>query len=504
MGDFSDLPTELILLIFKHSTLSDILNTSRTSSYFCSISLSFKEIWRDATDSCYLPLPTGQTADSVPFDTLPSLAARAVSIRTALDVPNYPRTPKSYHAIKTLGWPFWGPSEFVSAIPGNEWVILVSYVHDHIDLQVLLYSLKTRKSAVICDGLRPMSLTCALNTPAGGNESYFACSGHTRSGSSVTIFSFKFPDCGHTDGLPTITLKWQMPSRTEAIDVRKISLRGALLVCLSRNRDIVFIDWKKETGITYTRSPDPISMEVTGPWDAHIHPYLPYVLCAIEERNLDAPFSTWSTRKFCVVNIPENFPPLQKNGKGLTFVQTPLLYIASVVLPDEISVPIPWFDPRSPSQHTSSSSTLLCSMHNSSGYRLNEITSAWFTLSGKTLSVQTQVFSAETTMSWADSSSTSLHQTLTHPGPYPGIFTVFLRDSLLQPGQMRWTKVILPLEVIADGPPEGSRVISPLSGEFSIIAVDMAYGGVYVDKYIDQSDEAHYLGPTRHVYHIEY
>ncbi|KZS96344.1 hypothetical protein SISNIDRAFT_547784 [Sistotremastrum niveocremeum HHB9708] len=507
MANFNDLPTELILKIFKHLSLSDILNTSRTSSYFHSISVGFKEIWRDATDSCYLPLPTGQSAVSVPFDTLPSLAARAVSIQTALDGPDQPCNPKSYHAIKSLGGPFWGPAEFVCAIPGNEWVILASHIIGQSDFQVLLYCLKTRKSAIVCAGLRPVSLTCALDTSFRGNEIMFACSGHTKSGSSVTIFSFKFPDCKDEEGLPTITSKWQMPSRTEAIDVRKLTLRGSLLVCLSRNRDMVFIDWEKETGVTYTSNPDPNGLEVTGPWEAHIHPYLPYVLCAIEERNLAAPFSSWSTRKFCVVDIPEELPPLQKTTKGLILEQTPLSYIASVVLPEEISVPVPWFDLRNPAQHASSSSsassTLLCSMHNSSGRRRNEINSAWFTLCGNTLSVETRVFSAKSTMSWEGSGSTS-HQSLAHPGPDPGEFTLFVRDSLLRPGQIRWSKVMLPMAILNDDAVEGSQTISALLGTLSIVAVDMLYGGIYVQRYVDQVNEEYYTGPSMHLYHIQY
>lgn len=200
-----------------------------------------------------------------------------------------------------------------------------------------------------------------------------------------------------------------------------------------------------------------------------------------------------------MVEIPDDMPSLQKTHKDLTFMERPLSYISSIILPDEISVPFPWFDHKDRRKTMSSLSTPICSIHNSSGHHLDGVVSAWFELSGDNLLAQTRSYHAKTSLLWTDTASSTVNQTLWYEGPLPGVFSVVLRDSLLRSEELRWAKVMLPPELIHKSILRTVQEIPSLLYKFAIVAVDMLYGSIYVERYDDTPGVQ-----SRCLYHVQY
>ncbi|KAJ7648400.1 hypothetical protein DFH06DRAFT_1476396 [Mycena polygramma] len=113
------LPVELILLILHGASLSDILNVSRTSSYFRCISFTNRQLWIDASDSYRIRLPLGETLKTTDVSLLPRCTARGVSIlykwrqHHDLAKPVSPiRTYESTRLYDLPSWAFWSPSKY--------------------------------------------------------------------------------------------------------------------------------------------------------------------------------------------------------------------------------------------------------------------------------------------------------------------------------------------------------------------------------------------------------
>ncbi|KAJ7081176.1 hypothetical protein B0H15DRAFT_803776 [Mycena belliarum] len=81
------LPVELILLILRGMSLKDVLHITRACSYLRMISLNFKELWVHTFDAANLPLPLGETLDTIDATLLPRYAQREVSIQSKWEEP---------------------------------------------------------------------------------------------------------------------------------------------------------------------------------------------------------------------------------------------------------------------------------------------------------------------------------------------------------------------------------------------------------------------------------
>ncbi|KZT38843.1 hypothetical protein SISSUDRAFT_712194 [Sistotremastrum suecicum HHB10207 ss-3] len=290
-----------------------------------------------------------------------------------------------------------------------------------------------------------------------------------------------------------------MPCHTDTISVSKISLRGSLLVCLSKRQNMLVINWENNTGISYTNTGNSNGWELTGPWEAYIHPHLPLIICTIEEHHPDAHSPNWSRRKVCVVDVPHELPPLRKTITDISLSSEEFPYASSALLPDDLGVPVPWFDLRERTPNLSSLSVPICSMHNSWGLNRDEMVSPLFNLSGDSMSVQARVFCAKITSVWmvGGSESNPIHRTLAYQPPLPDIYKPFLPDPVVQSDGLRWTRVLIPpdLRMQRENWPENTS----LPYRFEVVGVDLAYGGFYVERYNDSLS-----APDRCLYCIQY
>ncbi|KAJ6517878.1 hypothetical protein C8R47DRAFT_186 [Mycena vitilis] len=103
----------------RGASLSDILNVSRTSSYFRRISFTNRQLWIDASDSYRISLPLGETLKTTDVSLLPRCTARGVSIQYKfrqhhdLAKPVAPiRTYESTRLYDLPSWAFWSPSKY--------------------------------------------------------------------------------------------------------------------------------------------------------------------------------------------------------------------------------------------------------------------------------------------------------------------------------------------------------------------------------------------------------
>ncbi|KAJ6552809.1 hypothetical protein B0H19DRAFT_1263254 [Mycena capillaripes] len=144
-----DLPVELILGLLRGASFADILNLSRTSSYFRCISFTHRPLWIDASDSYRIRLPLGETLKTTDLSQLPRHAARSASVlykwRHHHD-PGRPISPiRTYEAIRLYdlpSWAFWSPLKysqrsfvghvpptFINVLPGGRSFLFGSMGH---------------------------------------------------------------------------------------------------------------------------------------------------------------------------------------------------------------------------------------------------------------------------------------------------------------------------------------------------------------------------------------
>ncbi|KZS86752.1 hypothetical protein SISNIDRAFT_461549 [Sistotremastrum niveocremeum HHB9708] len=115
MPIFSRLPPEILLHILRDAFLREI-----TSRRLYRLVKNERIVWRNATDTEYLPLPTGHTIQTVPVELLFPIALRACSIAIAFRQPII--IPKRYAPIAPLSI---GDDEmpYNVEIPGGRWTM---------------------------------------------------------------------------------------------------------------------------------------------------------------------------------------------------------------------------------------------------------------------------------------------------------------------------------------------------------------------------------------------
>ncbi|KAF7345672.1 F-box domain-containing protein [Mycena venus] len=115
------LPVELILILLRGSSIADILNFSRTSSYFRCISLINRRLWIDASDAYRIRLPLGETLKIIDLSRLPRYAARSMAILSKWRHCHHPDLARPISPIRTYeatrlydlpSWAFWSPLKY--------------------------------------------------------------------------------------------------------------------------------------------------------------------------------------------------------------------------------------------------------------------------------------------------------------------------------------------------------------------------------------------------------
>ncbi|KAJ7264387.1 hypothetical protein C8J57DRAFT_1470521 [Mycena rebaudengoi] len=111
-----DIPLELILLILRGAAVEDILNFTRTSSYFRCMSLSNRRLWTDASDAHGLRLPPGETLATTSASLLPVHAMRSALISRKWRASG-PIAPVRTYELKLLydhaSWAMWAPRRYL-------------------------------------------------------------------------------------------------------------------------------------------------------------------------------------------------------------------------------------------------------------------------------------------------------------------------------------------------------------------------------------------------------
>ncbi|KAF8166075.1 hypothetical protein K438DRAFT_1984420 [Mycena galopus ATCC 62051] len=135
------LPVELILLLLRGSSIADILNLSRTSSYFRSISFLNRRLWIDASDPYRIRFPLGETLKTTDLSRLPRYAARSTAILNKYrhhlhhDLAISPiRTYEATRLYDLPAWNFWSPAKysqrsFLGHVPPTFMNVLPAAVH---------------------------------------------------------------------------------------------------------------------------------------------------------------------------------------------------------------------------------------------------------------------------------------------------------------------------------------------------------------------------------------
>ncbi|KAJ7722692.1 hypothetical protein B0H16DRAFT_347028 [Mycena metata] len=142
------LPVELILLVLRGSSITDIFNLSRTASLFRDISLTNRGLWIDASDCYKIRLPLGETLKTTDLTRILCDVARSVSILYKLQPRDLvrPVSPiRTYEATHLYGlppWSFWSPLRyaqptfvghfpptFMNVLPGGRSFLFGSVAH---------------------------------------------------------------------------------------------------------------------------------------------------------------------------------------------------------------------------------------------------------------------------------------------------------------------------------------------------------------------------------------
>ncbi|KAK6985013.1 F-box domain-containing protein [Favolaschia claudopus] len=151
------LPVELVLCILRGSSLSVVLNVSRTCSYLRCISLVERRLWIDASDAYRIRLPLRETLKTIKLSLIPGYAAHCVAIQnkvhplqhcsSGFPIPNpvFISPIRTYEATGLYTLPAyapWGPAKysqcsfvghipptFLSVLPGGHSFLLGSLRH---------------------------------------------------------------------------------------------------------------------------------------------------------------------------------------------------------------------------------------------------------------------------------------------------------------------------------------------------------------------------------------
>ncbi|KAK6977726.1 F-box domain-containing protein [Favolaschia claudopus] len=151
------LPVELVLYILRGSSLSVVLNVSRTWSYLRGISLVERRLWVDASDAYRIRLPLGETLKTIKISLIPGYVARCVAIQnklrplqhcsfgSSIPHPVFISPIRTYEATGLYALPAyapWGPAKysqcsfvghipptFLSVLPGGHSFLLGSLRH---------------------------------------------------------------------------------------------------------------------------------------------------------------------------------------------------------------------------------------------------------------------------------------------------------------------------------------------------------------------------------------
>ncbi|KAJ7022670.1 hypothetical protein C8F04DRAFT_234351 [Mycena alexandri] len=142
------LPVELLLIVLRGSSITDIFNLSRTASFFRYISLTNRGLWIDASDCYRIRLPLGETLKTTDLARILYDVARSVSILYKWQHRDLARpvSPiRTYEATRLYGlpsWSFWSPLRyaqrtfighfpptFMNVLPGGRSFLFGSVAH---------------------------------------------------------------------------------------------------------------------------------------------------------------------------------------------------------------------------------------------------------------------------------------------------------------------------------------------------------------------------------------
>lgn len=268
-----DLPPELVLKILLHASVADILHFTRTCSYLRQISLYNRQIWKNARDSHIIPLPPGNTLDTVDLTFYPYYASRAISLsvkwKTFTSVPPL-KCSEARHLYHLPSWEPWipqGPGTLSPTVcyilPGSRYVLLgrLSEMRD-IPTNVGIYDLKTAHGHLLDYPGRLDSLDW-VSTDNGAHITISILLTVAERGPTVTdevhrrlrIFSL---DCStalsQDDSSPQIvqTGDIRLPPGSFA---RSVVLRDSL-ACLHGGSELFFIDINLKSGICVSPRPE--------------------------------------------------------------------------------------------------------------------------------------------------------------------------------------------------------------------------------------------------------
>ncbi|KAK7031945.1 F-box domain-containing protein [Favolaschia claudopus] len=267
------LPVELVLYILRGSSLSVVLNVSRTCSYLRGISLVERRLWVDAFDAYRIRLPLRETLKTIKLSLIPGYAARCVSIRnkvrplqrcrssTSIPDPVLISPIRTYEATglyKLPAYAPWGPAKysqysfvghipppFLSVFPGGHSFLLGSLRH------LAVYDLVGKYGIELNVGP-----SCSQYEPRPGAEAVSAVDWDSRDNgvhTGVAVLSKAFDEqrevqrCVMTIELCCIGNNHQAPSvrRTQLVSVpfraEAVAIRGHLVVVYSHS-NVLLVD----------------------------------------------------------------------------------------------------------------------------------------------------------------------------------------------------------------------------------------------------------------------
>ncbi|KAF7371271.1 F-box domain-containing protein [Mycena sanguinolenta] len=256
------LPVELILILLRGSSIADILNLSRTSSYFRYISFLNRRLWIDASDSYRIRIPLGETLETTDLTQLPRYAARSTAILNKCcrhlhyNLAISPiRTYEATALYDLPAWNFWSPSKFsqrsfvghappafMNVLPGGRSFLLGSIGHLGIyDLRGE-YGYELKVPACARFNPRPEDLAATVDWDSVDNGVHIglvvlskAFNEHHDVTSYLSVFRIKY---AHSEKVPSTrrTHIFTLP-----IDATAVSIKGHLIL-VRNSTDFLLID----------------------------------------------------------------------------------------------------------------------------------------------------------------------------------------------------------------------------------------------------------------------
>ncbi|KAJ7152435.1 hypothetical protein C8R46DRAFT_1228664 [Mycena filopes] len=277
---FLSLPVELVSKILTGMKIADLLNATRISRYPRAVCMSDRLIWKLAPDADMLPLPGGQTIDSVGIALLLCCAARAGSIAQALNKPTI--APMRIVELDGLyGLPPWKyctttwPTR-CNLLPGGRTFIMGCLGGGELGLYDIHGSYALQLHCGDCKQVG--AVTWESQDNGGCITLVVVWKGMDRTYNLLSVHRLTYNPASNHPPVLTLVFKTQIPDLEGAVE---LSMRNSLVLVWDRPRnsnEVLLIDIVSRARIRARTSAQGSGLRVV---HASLHPHLPVIVAVV-------------------------------------------------------------------------------------------------------------------------------------------------------------------------------------------------------------------------------